>query len=229
MKCIKNQQMWFSVLDLPEERLEFECFYSHIEKLWRGQPQLLNLRNEEQEYVWWVVLCLHMLQLGLLNPYSPRACWMTSLAHSMMRKGRLFWSQRKRQRSSDKEVLGSPDSGSESDGSSSGSELEWCCTRLRPCDWEWEWLWELTLHLLEEAPPLDSPTPLVMGTRTSLFSGLAAAAATAPGTGVLVTRSGCRSGVRDKPLPAWAPRSLELGCITVGKSLSFSALLESLL
>lgn len=33
MKCIKNQQMWFSVLDLPEERLEFECFYSHIEKL----------------------------------------------------------------------------------------------------------------------------------------------------------------------------------------------------
>lgn len=131
---------------------------------------------------------------------SPRACWMTSLAHSMTRKGRLFWSQRKRQRSSDREVLGSPESRSESGGSSSGSELEWCCARLCPC--EWEWLWELTLDLLDDAPPLDSPDPLVMGTRTSLLSGLAAAAAAAalPGAGVLVRSSGCR--VRDKPFPA---------------------------
>lgn len=154
---------------------------------------------------------------------------MTSLAHSMMRNGRLFWSQRKRQRSSDKEVLGSPESVSESGGSSSGSEFKWCCTRLCPCDWEWEWLWELTLHLLDDAPPLDSPGPPLIGTRTSLLSGLAvvAAAAAPPGAGVLVRSSGCR--VRDKPFPAWAPCSLELGCITVGDSLSFSALLESLL
>lgn len=146
----------------------------------------------------------------------------------MMRKGRLFWSQRKRQRSSDKEALGSPESRSESGGSSSDSELEWCCARLRPCDWEWEWLWELTLHFLDEAPPLDSPAPLVIGTLTSSFSGLAAAA---PGTGLLVTNSGCR--VRDKPFPSWAPCSLKLGCMDTpsisGHSLNFSALLESLL
>lgn len=149
---------------------------------------------------------------------------MTSLAHSMARKGRLFWNQRKRQRSSDKEVLGSPEFRSESGESSSGSELEWCKARLCPCEWEWEWLWELTLDLLDDVPPLDSPGALGMGIRTSLLSGLAAAA---PGAGVLVRSSGCR--VKDKLFPAWAPCSLELGCITVGDSLSFSALLESLL
>lgn len=180
--------------------------------------------GEWSQRVRWVVFPSHLKHWGLLTSYSPRACWMTSLAHRRTRKGRLFWSQRKRQRSSDKEVLGSPESRSESGGSSSGSELEWCCARLCPCVWEWEWPWELTLHLLDEAPPLDSAAPPVIGTRTSLFSGVAAAA---PGTGVLVRSSGCR--VRDKPFPAWAPRSLELGCITVGDSLSFSALLESLL
>lgn len=218
-----QQLIFFSVLDLPEERLEFECFYSHIERWWRGQPQLLNLVREENKYetLFLVDTCNTG---GLSELYPPRACWMTSLAHSMMRKGRLFWSQRKRQRSSDKEVLGSPESRSESGGSRSGSEFEWCCCRLCPCGWEWEWLWEFTLHLLDEEAPPDSPAPPVMGTRTSLLSGLAAAA---PGTGVLVTSSGCR--VRDKPFPAWAPRSLESGCITVGDSLSFSALLESLL
>ncbi len=166
----------------------------------------------------------HMQKHSLLTAYSPRACCMTSLAQSMTRKGRLFWSQRKRQRSSDKDVLGSPESWSASGRSSSGSEFEWCCTRLCVCDWEWEWPWEFTLHLLDGGAPLDSPAPLLMGTRTSLFSVLAAAA---PGSGVLVRTSGCR--VRDKPFPAWAPRSLELGCITVEYSLSFSALLESLL
>lgn len=154
----------------------------------------------------------------LLHSYPPRACWRTSLAHTMTRKGRLFWSQRKRQRSSDKEPLGSPESRSESGGSSSapGCGPRWC-----PCGWEWEWLWEVTLDLLEDAHPLDSPGLLVMVTRTSLLSGSLAA-----GVGVLGS-CGCRVG--DKPFPVWAPRSLASGCITAEESLSFSALLVSLL
>lgn len=160
------------------------------------------------------------------NSYLPRACWMTSLAHSMMRKGRLFWSHRNRQRSSDKEVLGSPESWSESGKSCSDSELEWCWARLRPWECEWEWLWELTLDLLDEALPLVSTVPPVMVTHTSLLSGLVAVAAVPVGA-VLVVSSGCR--VRVNPFLAWAPSWLELGCITVGDSLSFSALLESLL
>lgn len=158
------------------------------------------------------------MYLTLLNMYSPRACWRTSLAHNMMRKGKLFWSQRMRQRISENELLGSL-SKSDSGGSSSVSGLEWVCAWVRPCGWEREWLWELTLHRLDEEPPLDSP--LLMCTRVSLLS------AVVPGTGALVTSSGCR--VKVKPLSAWAPSSLRLGCITARVSLGFSALLEKLL
>lgn len=165
-------------------------------------------------------LCSNKMQLALRNAYSPRACWRTSLAHNMMRKGKLFWSQRMRQRSSDNELLGS-ESRSASGGSISVSEPEWRCARLRACGWEREWLWELTLHLLDEGPSLDSP--LLTCTRTSLLSEPSATAA--PGIGALVTSSGCR--FRVKPLPAWAPSSFRLGCITAGDSLGFSTLLES--
>lgn len=151
---------------------------------------------------------------------------MTSLAHSMTRKGRLFWIQRNKQRSSVSEALGSPESPSGSGGSSSGSELEWSCPRLCPCEWGWAWecVWELTLDLLDDAPPFESPEAPVMDTLTSLLSALEAAAAVAV-NGVPVRSSGCR--FKDKPFPARTPRSLGLGCITAGDSLSFSALLES--
>lgn len=174
-----------------------------------------------RETRWHAFLCSQLWWHCFLHSCLPRACWITSLAHSMTRKGRLFWSQRKRQRSSEREALGSPESRSGSGGSSSGSELE---GGARLCACECVWLWELILHLLDDAPPLDSPGPPVMGTRTSLLSGLEAAA---PLTGALAKSSGCR--VRDKPFPAWPPRSVELGCITVGDSLSFSTLLESVL
>lgn len=200
---------------LPEEKLEFECFYSHIGKLCTSQPQQPILRKiSTDSYSFF--LCSSWMHLALLNMYSPSACWITSLAHNMMRKGKLFWSQRMRQRSSENELLGS-DSKSASGGSSSVSELDRGCAWLRPCGWEREWLWELTLHLLDEEPPVASP--LLMCTRVSLLS-----AAAATGTGGLVTSSGCR--VRVKPLPAWAPSSFRLGCITAGVSLGLSALLE---
>ena len=153
---------------------------------------------------------------------SPRVCWRTSLAHNMIRKGKLFWSQRMRQRSSDNELLGS-ESRSASGGSSSVSELERRCARLRPCGWQREWLWELILHLLAEEPSLDSP--LLTCTRTSLLSESSATAA--PRIGALVTSSGCRFKV--KPPPAWAPSSFRLGCITAGDTPGFSACLQSLL
>lgn len=64
-----------------------------------------------------------------------------------------------------------------------------------------------------------------MDTLTSLLSALEAAAAAVAVTGDPVRSSGCR--FKDKPFPARTPRSLGLGCITAGDSLSFSGLLES--
>lgn len=150
--------------------------------------------------------------------HSPRACWRTSLAHNMMRKGKLFWSQRRRQRSSENELLGSL-SRSVSGGPCSVSGLEWDCAWVRPCGWEREWLWELALHRLDEEAPLGSP--LVTCTRASSPS------AAVPATGARIASAGCR--VKVKPLSAWAPGSLRLGCITARVSLGFTALLEKLL
>lgn len=207
---------------LPEEKLALECFYSHIEKLYTGQPPQPTLREKiKHSPNDGFIFFSSKLQLALLNVYSPRVCWRTSLAHNMIRKGKLFWSQRMRQRSSDNELLGS-ESGSASGGSASVSEAERRCARLRPCGWEQEWLCELTLHRLDEGPALGSP--LLMCTRTSLLSEPSATAA--PGMGALVTSCGWR--FRVKPLSAWAPSSSRLGCIT-GDSLGISALLESLL
>lgn len=152
----------------------------------------------------------------------PRTCWTTSLAHRITRKGRLLWIQRKRQRRSDRELLGSPESGSESGASSSCSEVErgapWSC--LCECEWLWEW----ARDLLDDAPPPDSPPVMETCTSPPDLSGVAVAAAEAPG--VLVSSSGCK--VRDKPFPVWTPPSTEEGCITVQDSLSFTFPLEFL-
>lgn len=194
--------------------------FTYRKVVYRPTPTANPEKKSTDPYDGFIFFFGNTMQLALLNTYSPRVCWRTSLAHNMMTKGKLFWSQRMRQRSSDIELLGS-ESRSASCGSSSASEAERCCARLRPCGWVREWLWELTLHLLDEELSLDSP--LLTCTRTSVLSEPAAA----PGIGALVTSSGCR--FRVKPLPAWAPSSLRLGCITAGDSLSFSALLESLL
>lgn len=167
---------------------------------------------------------LYIMEPWFLDVHLPRACWIISLVHSIMRKGRLFCSQRKRQRSSDKEALGSPDSGSESGGSISDSDWDWCRGRWWPCECECAWLWEFILDLLDEAPPLDSAGPLGMGTRTSVPSGLAAGEHR---VGVLVTISGCTNSFRSLG-PVAASRSL-LGCITAAESFGFEALPVSLL
>lgn len=43
---------------LPEEKLEFECFYSHIEKLCTGQPQQPILKKRMHRYIQYLFLFL---------------------------------------------------------------------------------------------------------------------------------------------------------------------------